>query len=175
MEEVPVEKHRDTFEVNVFGAMNGILAALPRFRAQGHGHVATVCSLSAFAVFPVIVTYGASKAALRNLHLGFAYEERNGPIKFTIVHPTATQTPMLDYEARMGVDASFALDVIQPSLVAEVLMEAIANNRMEVSAPREDLAAAIQGGSQPELMVGYVEQSTVIGKEKLARRFAAEG
>jgi hypothetical protein len=54
-------------------------------------------------------------------------------------------------------------------------MEAIANNRMEVSAPREDLAAAIQGGSQPELMVGYVEQSTVIGKEKLARRFAAEG
>ena len=174
MGEVPIQKHRDTFEVNVFGPMFGTLAALPRFRAQGHGHIATICSLSAFAVYPVIVTYGASKAALRNLHLGFAYEERNGVVDFTIVHPNATQTPMLDYEARMGVDASFAHDPIQPETVAEILLDAIRDKKLEVSAPLDHLDRAVEGGRNPEAMIQFIETTSKVGAARLAERFSKE-
>jgi NAD(P)-dependent dehydrogenase (short-subunit alcohol dehydrogenase family) len=175
MGDVPVSKHRDTFEVNLYGPMNGFLEVLPRFRQQGAGHVVTICSLSAFCVFPVIVTYGASKAGLRALHLGFAYEERSSPIDFTIVHPTATETPMLEYEAQQGVDATFALAAVQPQDVAAVTMKAIRDKKMEVSAPRADLRKAMAFGGKPEVLIKVFDESSRIGAENLAKRFGTAG
>ncbi|MEW6631051.1 MAG: SDR family oxidoreductase, partial [Pseudomonadota bacterium] len=97
---VSVEKHRHTLDTNFMGAAIGMLAALPRFKAQGSGHLVTVASMVAFLPFPGIASYAAAKHALRAFHHALAIEERRSPVSFTIVYPTATETPMLEQEAQ---------------------------------------------------------------------------
>jgi len=46
-----------------------------------------------------MASYAGTKHALRAFHHGLALEERNGPLHFTIIHPPATETAMLEQEA----------------------------------------------------------------------------
>lgn len=86
-------EHRHMVEVNLLGPIYGMLAALSRMRAQGHGHIVTVCSMSSFLPLPGYTTYGATKHGLRAFHHSVAIEERDGPVTFSIVHPPGTRTP----------------------------------------------------------------------------------
>jgi len=52
------------FQVNLFGHMRVTQAALPLFRAQGHGRIAFTSSSTAWAPLPFMSHYAASKAAV---------------------------------------------------------------------------------------------------------------
>ncbi len=56
--DVSLEQHQRTLNTNFMGPLTGTLATLKRFREQGHGHVVTVCSMTAFMPFPGIASYG---------------------------------------------------------------------------------------------------------------------
>jgi NAD(P)-dependent dehydrogenase (short-subunit alcohol dehydrogenase family) len=73
---------------------------LPRFKAQGSGQFITVCSMTSFLPMPGLGSYSGAKHALRAFHHALAFEERHSPLHFTIVHPGATETPMLEQEKR---------------------------------------------------------------------------
>ena len=92
VQDVPLVLHEQTMLVNSIGPLIGMMAVLPRFRKARAGHIATVCSMTAFLPFPGIATYAASKHALRAIHFGVAMEERQEPISFTIIHPSSTET-----------------------------------------------------------------------------------
>src|SRR3984957_18827068 len=136
--DVPLQKHAHTLATNFMGPVTGMLAALPRFRQQGHGHLVTICSMTAYLPFPGIASYAAAKHALRAFHHALALEERDGPIAFTIVHPTSTETPMLDKEAEDDAMAlAFAGQSMTAEQVAEVILKAIAAKEFEVFLPPE--------------------------------------
>lgn len=63
LEEVDLDRVRDTFEVNVIGALAMTRALLPYLR-RGEGRVVNVGSISAHVPAPFLAPYGASKAAL---------------------------------------------------------------------------------------------------------------
>ena len=98
--DVSLGGHRNTMETNFFGAVIGMMTALPRMKAQGHGHLISISSMNAFIPYPGIASYAAAKHALRAFHAALALEERESAVNFTLVYPTATETPMLEKESR---------------------------------------------------------------------------
>lgn len=173
--DLPMQKHEHTMETNFFGPVKGMMAALPRFKAQGHGHLATVCSMTGLLPFPGIASYAAAKHALRAFHLSLALEERNSPVKFTIVHPTSTETPMLDKEAEDDAMAiSFAGTPVTADYVAGIVLEAIRKNRIEAFAPPERGKIVKRLGTSPRSLWKMTERNAAIGAEKLKARRAAK-
>jgi len=134
--DVPFERHRHTVEVNYLGNIAGVLATLPRFIAQGHGHLITICSLTAYMPFPSLASYAGTKHALRGFHHSLAWEYRKQPLHFTIVYPPAVETPMLEQEARDdSAAAAFGEAPIAPEVMARKIVDAVASKPREVTVP----------------------------------------
>jgi NAD(P)-dependent dehydrogenase (short-subunit alcohol dehydrogenase family) len=134
--DVPLEHHRHTMEVNYLGNIAGVLAALPRFIVQGHGHLITVCSLTAYMPFPSLASYAGTKHALRGFHHTLAWEYRKQPLDFTIVYPPAVETPMLEQESRDdSAAAAFGEPPIAPEVMARAIVEAVRTRPREVTVP----------------------------------------
>ena len=163
---VSSEAHQQTMDVNFMGPLKGMLAALPRFKKQGSGHFITVCSMTAFLPFPGLASYAASKHALRAFHHGFALEQRATPIRFSIIYPTSTETPMLEEEARSDeVTLAFANPSVTPDKVGNLILDAMENNSMEVYMPPERARFVRMAGTNPRTLRKLV----VAGEEKGAK------
>lgn len=172
--DVPLAKHEHTLATNFMGPLIGMLAALPRFRNQGSGHIVTICSMTAYLPFPGIASYAAAKHALRAFHHAVALEERDSPIAFTILHPTSTETPMLDKEAEDdAMSLAFAGPSMTPERVAETILKAIKSKTVEVFMPPERGKVVRVVGVNPRSLRKMVEQNEIIGRERLAARRAA--
>jgi len=131
-----LDQHRQTVEVNFLGPLTGMLAALPRMKAQGSGHLLTICSMTAFAPMPGMASYAGTKHALRAFHHSLALEERDGPVRFTVIHPPAVETAMLRQEAQCeAASLSFAEPAISAESLAEEVLKAIERKPREVIFP----------------------------------------
>ncbi|RQS26498.1 MULTISPECIES: SDR family NAD(P)-dependent oxidoreductase [unclassified Burkholderia] len=174
--DVPLEDHQRTIDINFMGPLKGILAGINYFKKQGRGHIVTVCSMTSFLPFPGIASYGASKHALRAFHHAVALEERNSPIDFTILHPTATETPMLEQEASDdAASLAFVADAVTPDFVAKTLFTAIRKKSVEVFMPPEQAAAIRMLGTNQKKMRELVETMEAIGRDSQLARRAAKG
>jgi NAD(P)-dependent dehydrogenase (short-subunit alcohol dehydrogenase family) len=171
--DVSIESHLRTLTTNFMGPLTGTLAALRRFRAQGHGHIVTVCSMTALLPFPGLASYGASKHALRAFHHAVAIEERHGPIDFTIVHPTAVETPMLEQEARDDSSAfAFVAAPVSATFVAETILAAIDDRALEVFMPPDGADDILKLGAHPEDLRAVFDRAEQYGREVQRRRSA---
>ena len=169
--DVSVARHLRTISTNFMGPLTGTLAALRRFRAQGHGHIVTVCSMTAFLPFPGLASYAASKHALRAFHHAVAIEERHGSIDFTIVHPTSTETPMLEQEARDESSAFAFVTVSVPAgFVAETIVTAIDEKSDEVFMPPEAADDIISLGVHPDKLLAIFDRAEQHGRDVQRRR-----
>jgi NAD(P)-dependent dehydrogenase (short-subunit alcohol dehydrogenase family) len=92
VEEVSEEQIRQLFEVNVFGVLNVIRAALPTLREQGAGHIVNVTSVGGRTSAPLISLYSSTKFAVEGLSTGLAMELAPFGIKVTAVEPGAFAT-----------------------------------------------------------------------------------
>ena len=173
---VSLEEHQRTLDVNFMGAVRGMLAALKRFKGQGAGHLVTVCSMAAFLPLPGLASYAASKHALRAFHYALALEERDGPVKFTIVHPGSTETPMLDKEAANDDAAlAFASPSVTAEFVGKVVVDAMEQEMSEIFMPANRAKAIRRIGTTQKSLLKMVDTRTKIGAENLAVRRAAKG
>lgn len=106
----PALFHR-VMDVNFFGFIHSINAALPLLKAAGaRPHVAGVCSLAAFIGFPRAEAYGASKAAARYL-LHSVRTDFSDVMDVTVINPGFVTTPMTaanDFPMPFEMDADNA-------------------------------------------------------------------
>ncbi|MCA9171457.1 MAG: SDR family oxidoreductase [Planctomycetales bacterium] len=113
-----------TFEidVNVFGLMRMAQAFAPVLRANGGGAFAQLNSVASLKSFPDFATYCASKAA--SYSLTQALRALLGPegVQVVSVHPGPIATDMAD-------SAGLTEIAEPPSLVADALIDALANDR----------------------------------------------
>jgi NAD(P)-dependent dehydrogenase (short-subunit alcohol dehydrogenase family) len=100
VEETSAAEMRAQFEVNVFGPVAAIQAALPHFRRRGRGHVITVTSVSGVAVWAGTGVYCGSKHALDAIARTLAQEVGPLGIKVTNIEPGGMRT---DYAGRSMV------------------------------------------------------------------------
>lgn len=160
-------------ETNFFGAVIGMTTAFARFKAQGSGHLISVSSMNAFIPYPGIASYAAAKHGLRAFHAAFAIEERGGPVDFTLIYPTATETAMLAKEAEDDAMAlAFSGTPVLPETVAAQIVAAIASRPVEVFIPPDRGEAVKQLGISPDAMTAHAEKNEAIDLEKLRQRRA---
>lgn len=81
-------------DVNIHGVLNGIAAVLPRFVAQGSGHVVNVASVGAHLVLPTAAVYCGTKYAVWAITEGLRQEHDD--IRATIISPGVTATELGD-------------------------------------------------------------------------------
>ncbi|NLW56877.1 MAG: SDR family oxidoreductase [Firmicutes bacterium] len=96
LEEFPLEKTKEIFETNYFGALRLIQQAAPVMRAQRHGLIINITSLAARFVIPFQVHYSATKFALAALTEGLRQELRPFGVKVVAVEPGDIKTSFND-------------------------------------------------------------------------------
>ena len=92
VEELEESSLRQTMEVNFFGAVRVIRAALPVLRAQGRGHIVAMSSMGGLVGLPFAGAYIASKWALEGLTESLAHEIAGFGLHVTLIEPTAYAT-----------------------------------------------------------------------------------
>jgi short-subunit dehydrogenase len=96
VEDTPPATMQRMMDVNFMGTFYGARAALPVFRAQGHGHLIVVSSIVGRRGISLMSGYSATKAA----QVGFAESLRTEfvgtPIHVSIVFPVSTETEFRD-------------------------------------------------------------------------------
>lgn len=125
----------DMMLVNVKSALYGMQAALPAFRAQGHGHIVNVSSmLSRIPFAPQRSAYSAAKHALNALTANLRMELRaTAPgIHVTAVHPGVVATDFGINARHGGVDSRTMPGAQTAEEVATVIADVIASPRDDV-------------------------------------------
>lgn len=121
--ESSIDEWRETFDVNVIGAVALTLALLPALRAA-KGHVVVINSGSGHKASPSLASYSASKFALRSFADSLRADEP--VLRVTSIHPgrvaTDMQRELVAYEDREYDPAEF----LQPETVAAVVAQAVA-------------------------------------------------
>jgi NAD(P)-dependent dehydrogenase (short-subunit alcohol dehydrogenase family) len=93
LERLPIAELRRQFEVNVFGAIALVQAALPHLPAR-HGRIVFVGSIAGRLAMPYVAAYSASKFALRALADALRNELAPDGIAVSLIEPGSVQTPI---------------------------------------------------------------------------------
>ncbi|QYN33697.1 oxidoreductase [Pseudonocardia sp. DSM 110487] len=91
-EESPMAEMRRQFDVNVFGAVATLKAALPFMRERRRGHLMAVTSMGGLMTVPGLTYYHGSKYALEGILESLAKEVRGLGIRVTAIAPGSFRT-----------------------------------------------------------------------------------
>jgi NAD(P)-dependent dehydrogenase (short-subunit alcohol dehydrogenase family) len=123
-EDVTVEQHVRTVQVNVLGVLNGIVAGLDLLKRTPGAHVVTMGSASAFYGVPELSTYSASKFFVRGLTEALNLEFETYGIVVTDLMPNYVATPMIAGQSyKAGTLQTFGAR-LTPQEIAELVWAA---------------------------------------------------
>ncbi|WGM41082.1 SDR family oxidoreductase [Caulobacter sp. NIBR1757] len=113
-------------DVNVRGVLNGIAAVLPRFQAQGAGHVVNVASVAAHGVWPTTAVYSATKAAVWTITEGLRQEHPE--IRTTVISPGVVESELAatitDPDTAAYIEEARRV-ALKPDVIAQAIRYAI--------------------------------------------------
>lgn len=134
MEQVTEADHRQLFEINFWGAVNGSLVAA-RHLGQRGGALINVGSVASERAFPLQGMYSASKHALKGFTeaLRMELEEGGAPISVTLIKPTAIATPFMEH-VKNYTEHEYQLPppLYAPEEVARAILDAAVRPEREV-------------------------------------------
>lgn len=90
--EATLEHWRRLIDVNLWGVIHGIHAALPVMRRQGGGHIVTTSSIAGLIPFPFQALYCATKYAVVGISESLRYELADEGIHFSVICPSDVAT-----------------------------------------------------------------------------------
>jgi len=79
-------------DVNIHGVLNGMASVIPRFIAQGGGHVMNVASIAGHLVVPTAAVYCGTKHAMRAITESLRLE--HDKIRATLISPGVVATEL---------------------------------------------------------------------------------
>jgi short-subunit dehydrogenase len=165
-EEIPSRAFRRVMDVNFFGAVAGARAALPYFKAAGHGVLINMGSMVSRLSEPYASAYVASKHALRGFGQSLRQELRvagRSRIHVCTVMPAMIDTPLLEHAANFTGRALKAMPpVYGPEEVAATTVDLLARPRREVfvghSGPTMQALSGVAPGMTEGMMARHVAQ-----------------
>jgi short-subunit dehydrogenase len=131
------------FNVNFWGAVHCIQAAVPYMRRQGRGHIVNVSSVAGKVAAPYIGIYGATKFALIAVSDALRSELAGTGIHVSTVYPGLTDTSFRGNMLREVElpDPPRYLPSAGPAAVARRIVQAVRWNLRDAYVRLEDLAA----------------------------------
>jgi 3alpha(or 20beta)-hydroxysteroid dehydrogenase len=94
-DQATMEQFRRVMEINYFGTLFGLRAAVPALRRRGGGAIVNLSSNSTRKIFPLAAAYSPTKAAVANLTKLVAQQCAPEGIRCNSIHPGPSETPML--------------------------------------------------------------------------------
>lgn len=85
-----------SYQINVFGTLNGLVPVSDRMRERGFGQIAVMGSVTSFFGMPSAAAYGSTKAALNNLVEALRYDFEKLNIRTQVINPGFVATPLTD-------------------------------------------------------------------------------
>ena len=146
--EAPDDELRRVTEVNYLAPAELCRQVIPGMVRRGEGHIVNISSVAGATVFPGLVTYSASKAALSHFTAGLRADLRGLPVGITLVELGPVPTDMLanigNYEpTKRSFDRVYRLRLtvdVPRETVARKVVEAVVRNRKHVRLPRRTSA-----------------------------------
>ena len=102
IEDMSDDAHRRIFDVNYFGTIRCIHAALPVMKQAGAGHLVITTSIVGRVGLPYYAAYSATKAAQDALATALRLELEPYHIDVTAVYPIGTKTEFFEVSAKLG-------------------------------------------------------------------------
>lgn len=128
-DEVPLDDFRQVIDTNLMGTVYGCRAALPVFRAQGHGVLINIASMVGAVGQAYASAYVASKWAVRGLSETLRQELLDQPaIHVCAVLPPSIDTPLFQNAANFSGRAVQPIPPVHsPEEVADTIVEVARN------------------------------------------------
>lgn len=124
-EESPLVEMRRVMEVNYWGTVHGLKAAIPRMTASGGGTIICVGSALSDAGVPLQGAYVASKHAIAGLTASVRQELMHAglPISLSLIKPSSVDTPLFRHaRTRLGVEPQGIPPVYDPAVMARAIV-----------------------------------------------------
>ncbi len=112
---------RNELELNLMAPLLLTHSLLPSLQCTGDGRVVSIVSLGGLFPLPESTVYSASKFGLRGAMLCLGLDGARLGVRFSIVNPSATETPMLMREAIHGGNKLQFMD--PPQMPDEVALQ----------------------------------------------------
>lgn len=169
IEETSIADAKALFDVNVWGALAVIQAALPHLRARRSGHIVNIGSISGLACWHGTALYGASKFALDCLGRTLAQEVNPLGIKVTNVAPGGMRTEFA--ASRLWGAAPTIADYAETAHMAREVL--LGHHGEEPSDPDRAAQAILAALAEPEAPLVLLLGTDALGYAK--REFAMLG
>lgn len=130
-EQADVSEMRHQMDVNYWGYIYGMKAALPRMKAEGGTIILVTSALSDFAI-PLQGTYCAAKHALRAIAESLRIELKHDgtPVNISVIKPPSVDTPFFAHaRTKLGVKPKPVAPVYDPWIIANEIVRAAASDR----------------------------------------------
>lgn len=125
-----VDEFRSSVEVNLMGAVNGLVPAIAAMRGSGGGQIALVSSVAGYNGLPTSAAYGATKAGLINMAASLRFDLAGEGILVQVVNPGFVDTPATQ-QNRFAMPFLMSADE-----AARRLLAGLSKGRFEVAFPR---------------------------------------
>lgn len=159
IEEATLEYWRRIVDINMWGVIYGIHAALPIMRRQHSGHIITTSSIAGLMPFPYQSLYCTTKYAVAGLSESLRHELRDENIRFSVVCPgeVATRiwgTPIIG-ESR---DVKPPENAISAEEAANTILEGIVKNVGIITLPERSYKLWRDYWSSPESYEDFMQE-----------------
>lgn len=139
VEEQDLTVFRQMMDINYFGTVHAVRAVVPAMLARKSGHIVNFCSIAGVIGIYGYSAYGASKFAVKGFNDVLRMELKPYGIRVSLVIPSDTDTPQLEYENKFKPPETLALESVggatkplSPELVASEILKGISRNRQTI-------------------------------------------
>ena len=118
-EHLTSDEIRATLELNLFGVVNFVEAALPAMLQQGNGQIVAIGSIAGYRGLPRAASYGAAKAALMNYIESLRIDLAPKGISVTLAAPgfVTTKDTKKQRAKPMAMQLERAVDILARSIL----------------------------------------------------------
>lgn len=173
--ELPATAFRSTMEINYFGTLNVIRAALPSMRERRTGRIVLVSSGAGLIGLYGYTAYAPTKFAVRGLAEALRAELRPDGIEVSIVYPPDTDTPQLREELTIRPEITSKIAggarVHTAEEVADAILKGIDKRRFAI-APGWEMSALSRLHSLIGPLLNRYSFDPVIARELRRQRMA---
>ena len=143
IDEATLDHWRRIIDINLWGVIYGIHAALPIMRRQGGGHIVNTASFAGLAPFAFEALYCTTKYAVVGLSESLRFELGDDGIHVSVVCPGPVATPMFGTEKPPEI-------AISAEEAAQITLEGVANQQGIIALPEKIQQMWRQYWSSPE-------------------------
>jgi NAD(P)-dependent dehydrogenase (short-subunit alcohol dehydrogenase family) len=160
--EVALPDMRRQFDVNYWGQVHGMLAAVKHLRTKG-GAIINVASALADRAIPLQGNYCATKHAIKAFtdSLRMELEDEGVPISITLLKPGSIDTPLFEKsKTLLGVEPQPIPPVYTPDVVAHAILDAAQHPMRDLIVGGMGKVVSLGEKLSPRLTDKYMERST---------------